>query len=148
MTSPRIPLISCRTSKLMVDGDSKPIEYFETQLLNKIRFREAVAFIAKNDDALFLEVGPYTHLSSLVEESNIVKNKDAIISTLGNPDGVDEKYKIVDALGKMYNIGLELDYHRQLHNKLSVKINLPDYPFEKKSYWNNYEPIKSSGKVE
>ena len=145
MKIPEIPFISCLTGKFITPEQAVSGTYWAQQLRNTVQFSNGVALINENDDVLFLEVGPNTHLSSLVKENSAVKNKKAIISTLGKPEDDNETYKLIAALGKIYNIGLELDYYKQRRNELAMKISLPTYPFKRDRHWIDFEYPKHLG---
>ena len=139
MKSPQTPFISCVTGKFITSEEAVSGSYWAQQEQNTIQFQNGITLIGKNDDVLFIEVGPGTHLSSLVKENDTVKNKEAIISTLGKPDTENETYKLISALGKMFNIGLEPDYPRHSGNGTSMKISLPTYPFKRERHWIDFE---------
>jgi acyl transferase domain-containing protein len=139
MKRPEIPFISCLTGKFITSEEAVSGSYWAQQSQNAGQFHNGITLIGKNDDVLFLEVGPDTHLSSLVKENTVVKNKEAIIPTLGKPDTENETYKLISGLGKMFNIGLEPDYPKKSGNGTSMKISLPTYPFKRERHWIDFE---------
>jgi acyl transferase domain-containing protein len=143
MKSPVIPFISCLTGKFITPEEAVASSYWAQQLCNTVQFHNGITLIGENDDVLFLEVGPNAHLSSLVGENSVIKNKKAIIPTLGIPDSVNETYKLIDALGRMYNAGLEPEYPKLNRNGASMKISLPTYPFNKERHWIDFEYSKA-----
>lgn len=139
MSIPKIPLISCTTGNFMTPEDAVSGNYWAQQLNNIDQFKNGISITGENDDVLFLEVGPDTCLSSIVRENSLIKNKKAIIPIFEKPDSVNETYKFMIALGKIFTIGLEPDYIKQSWNKVSKKINLPTYPFKRERHWINYD---------
>jgi acyl transferase domain-containing protein len=138
MNIPNIPFISCLTGKFITNEQAVSGIYWAQQLLNTVQFCNGISMINENENVVFLEVGPGAVLCSFVKENNAVRNKEAIISTLGIRDGTNESYKIISAMGKMFNLGLEPDFCKQRGNKLAVKISLPAYPFKRIRHWVDF----------
>ncbi len=145
MKIPEIPFISCLTGKFITPEQAVSGTYWAQQLRSTVQFHNGITLIGKNDDVLFMEVGPNTLLSSFMRENNAVKNKDAIISTLGKPDNINDTYKLITALGKIFNIGLVPEYLKQRGNETLIKISLPTYPFKKERHWIDFEYAKAFG---
>ena len=136
---PDIPFISCLTGKPITSDKAVSGDYWAQQLRNTVQFRNGVTTINENEDVLFLEVGPNTHLCSLVKENNAVKNRRAIVSTIGKPDGIREDCKILSAIGNMYNIGVKAENQNRIGNESAMKIKLPNYPFIRDRHWIDFE---------
>ena len=144
--APEIPFISCLTGRFITPEQAVSGTYWSQQLLNTIQFRDGVTLLGENDNVMFLEVGPNHLLSSLVRENSAVKNKEAIISTLGKPGAKNEAHRIINALGKLYNIGFDPSYFVQPGDKKPMKISLPTYPFNRSRHWIEFEYPKAFGK--
>ena len=139
LNSPAIPFISCLTGTFITKDDAISADYWVKQLRNTVLFRNGISNISKNEDVIFLEMGPNTHLSSLVRQNNDVENKKAIITTLGKPDGINEQNKILSALGNMFIIGRNIDFRLLQKDVKPFKVSLPTYPFEKKRHWMDFK---------
>ena len=139
MKIPEIPFISCLTGRLIKPEQAVSGIYWAQQLRNTVQFRDGVALLSENDNVLFLEVGPNNILGSLVKENRAVQNKKLIISTLGKPDSSNEDYRIISALGKLFNIGFEPSYYGQPEVGQPGKISLPTYPFNRSRHWIDFE---------
>jgi phthiocerol/phenolphthiocerol synthesis type-I polyketide synthase E len=139
LKSPEIPFISCFSGDFITDAQATSGAYWSQQLRNTVWFRRGILSLVRNEELLFLEVGPNTHLGSITRQFRELSNKKQIISTLGKPDDIDEHYKMVNVLGNMFNIGFEIDFKTLLQGNHPYKIGLPTYPFEKKSYWIDFK---------
>ncbi|MEI6047794.1 MAG: amino acid adenylation domain-containing protein [Bacteroidota bacterium] len=142
LNTPEIPFISCLTGSFITHEQATSGEYWAKQLRNTVLFHKGISAIAKNEETVFLEVGPDTHLSSLVRQNKEITNKSRIISTLGKSDNIDERYKVLSALGNLYNIGIRINFEALKPGSKSGKISLPGYPFERKRHWIEYEQPK------
>ena len=143
LKSPALPFISCLTGNYITEKQAISGAYWAQQLRNTVHFREGVSVIAGNAGTVFLEVGPNTHLSGLIRQSMKVSNKALVISTLGKPDGSDERYKVIAALGNMFNAGMNINVGFINKDVKPSKIFLPTYPFERKRHWVNFKLSRS-----
>ena len=135
LNNPRLPFISCLTGDFITPEQATSGTYWAKQLRNTVLFRQGVSSIAKNEGTVFLEVGPDTHLSSLIRQNKDVTDKKLIINTLGKTDNVDERYKVLSALGNLFNVGININFEALLNDNKPRKIGLPAYPFERKRHW-------------
>lgn len=142
LNAPKLPFISCLTGKFITDEEAVSEAYWAKQLRNTVHFRQGISTIAKTEDVIFLEVGPETHLSSLVRQNKDVENKKAIIATLGKPDDVDERHKIMSSLGNIFFIGININFQTLQKDINPNKVGLPTYPFERKRHWIDFELSK------
>jgi amino acid adenylation domain-containing protein len=136
---PKLPFISCLTGEFITDEQAVSGSYWAKQLRNSVLFRKGISTIKEIEDVVFLEVGPNTHLSSLVRQNEKVVNKKAIIATLGKSDKVNEQYKVIAALGNIFNTGIDIDFEILQNNFDGVKISLPTYSFEKTRCWIDFK---------
>jgi acyl transferase domain-containing protein len=119
--------------------------YWARQLRNSVLFNKGIETIGRNKDIVFLEVGPNTHLSSLIRQNKEVLNKKIIISTLGKPDDTDERSKILNAIGNMYSVGINIDTDALRKNYSPNRIALPVYPFDRKRHWIDVKISRTDG---
>lgn len=138
---PVIPFISCLTGDFITPPQAMSGLYWARQLRNTVLFRDGISKIASVKDVLFLEVGPDTHLSGFVRQNNDVRNKDAIVSSLGKKDKVGEKEKVITSLGYIWSNGINLNFNA-LTVEQAKKIHLPVYPFQRERYWYDFMPVK------
>jgi amino acid adenylation domain-containing protein len=135
LNTPVLPFISCLTGNFITPAQATSGTYWAQQLRNSVLFRQGISTIAKNEGTVFLEVGPDTHLSTLVRQNIEISNKKLIISTLGKSNNIDERNKILTALGNMYTIGININFGALMQVRKPRKIGLPSYPFERKRHW-------------
>jgi len=136
---PRIPFISCLSGEFITNEQATSGTYWAQQLRNTVLFHRGISTISNQEDVIFLEVGPNTHLSSLVRKNKDIKNKKSIITTLDKPDDVSDQYKIMSAVGKIFVIGKEINCGTFYGESIPNKISLPTYPFERKRHWIEFE---------
>ena len=144
LKKPEIPFISCLTGNFISEEEAITGAYWAKQLRNTVRFREGLSKIAGIEDSIFLEVGPNTHLGSIARQSKEINNKKLIISTLGKSDSKDERIKVIEAVGNMFNLGFTINFTKLQQGNSFRKIGLPTYPFERNSYWIAFEQSQTS----
>ena len=142
LNRPELPFISCLSGTYITDEEATSGNYWAKQLRNTVLFRQGVLSIATNQDVAFVEVGPNTHLSSLIRQNKEILDKTLILSTLGKADNADEWQKVLNAVGNIFNIGFNVNFDALFQNKRLKKISLPLYPFDRKRHWTEYKPSK------
>jgi len=142
LAPPKLPFISCLTGEFIKPEQATSGSYWAQQLRNTVLFRKGISSIVENEDVIFLEVGPNTHLSSLVRQNKEVENKKAIITTLGKADSIEDRYKVITAIGYLYTIGININSDNFYKDIKPGKISLPTYPFERKRHWIDFELSK------
>ena len=147
LNPPELPFISCFTGLLITPEQATSGSYWAKQLRNTVQFNKGIETIAADKDVVFLEVGPNTHLSSLIRQNKEVPNKKMVTTTLGKPDDIDERYKVVTALGNIHAIGINIDFSILIKDSKPAKINLPSYPFEKKRHWIEADMSQSMAEI-
>lgn len=135
---PQLSFISCLTGTFITREQATSGEYWAKQLRNTVLFRQGISVLADKGSTVFLEVGPNTHLGSLARQSAEITNKNLIISTLGKSDTVDERYKVLTALGNLNNVGININFEVSGAIKKSKRIKLPVYPFQRNSHWIDF----------
>ena len=138
LNEPKIPMISCLTGDFITPQQAVSGDYWAQQLRNMVCFREGISTIAKQEDVLFLEIGPDTHLTGLARQNSDITNRMAIVSSLGKKDDIDERNKIISSLGYIWANGININFESLHLDDHPCKISLPTYPFERKRYWIDY----------
>jgi acyl carrier protein len=83
----------------------------------------------------------------LVRQNKDIVNKGKIIGTIGKADEIDERNKVISALGSLYNIGIKINFESLKQDSNPWKISLPLYPFERKRHWIEYNEPITTGSV-
>lgn len=141
---PEIPVVSCLTGEYINSGEAFSGSYWAEQLREMVHFRKSINLINEHNNVVFLEVGPNTHLSSMIRENQDIDDKRVLIPTLGKPDNRSENYRIMDAAGNLFNIGFDPVISSWDENNQPSKITLPTYPFKRNRHWIDFEyPVYS-----
>ena len=105
-------------------------EYWVNQILQPVRFADAVTFIAGSKPVI-LEAGGTAALSGLIKQS--ADGKLMAISSLSPKTSAGAS--MFEAAARLYTAGVDLDGARIYQPFNLKKIDIPTYPFDRKRHW-------------
>lgn len=140
--SPKIPIVSNLTGKVIFPGETLNGNYFKRHIREPVMFWEGIKTLEKNNINYFIEMGPHPVLSGMGREC--INNKKIFLPSLKRKKG--EWETIFKSLAKLYVDGFNLNWKGIIEGSSNEYIALPNYPFQKKSYW--YESLISKSKLE
>ncbi|MEU1606960.1 acyltransferase domain-containing protein, partial [Micromonospora matsumotoense] len=121
--TPQIPAVSTVTGQLVRDEWSDG-DYWTTQIRSTVRFADAVTTLGELGVTTFLEIGPDTTLSALV---------DGAVPTCRRR--VSESRSLVSAVGAAWARGVPVDWAGWFAGTGATRVDLPRYAFQNRSYW-------------
>jgi amino acid adenylation domain-containing protein len=136
LKAPSIPYISNVTGTWITPEEAVNPRYWATHLRQAVRFGAGVQELLKNQDFIFLEVGPGNTLSSLVKQQAKAKSALAVLSSIRHvhDEQPDEQFLQV-TFGRLWLSGIKINWPEFNHHQTRLRIPLPGYPFESKRYW-------------
>ena len=126
--APEIGWISNLTGELV--GREKPVDarYWRRHLRETVRFEDGL----RAADGVLLEVGTEPQLLALAEASGIEgERRVASIARIGGGDWE----KLLGAAGRLYCLGVVLDWRGMAEGQAHRRAALPGYPFERRRFW-------------
>ena len=85
---------------------------------------------------MFLEVGPGQALTQLIRQQATKPKNLVALTSLGPNDGNPADLKaMLSSLGRLWMNGIEPDWTEFYSKQERLRLALPTYPFERKSYW-------------
>ena len=137
LKAPSIPFISNYTGKLILDEEATDPMYWANHLRNTVKFSDGIKELLKNEDNIFLELGP-GHVLSILTRNNIESNKKrCIVNTIKGPlESKRDLYLYNESIGKLWEHGININWN-ELNGPEEIRhrISLPSYPFNHKRYW-------------
>ena len=130
--APALPWISTLSGERVSAAPSG--EHWVRHTREGVRFVQAVASAAQ-EDALFLEVGPGGHLTSLIQR--ILRTRglsNAAFSSMPGPKTDAAEYLLAQS-GRMWALGVSLDLVELCQTRGVTPARLPSYPFEHVPHW-------------
>jgi amino acid adenylation domain-containing protein len=123
---PNSRFISCVTGTWITAEQAIDPAYWAEHIRRTVRCADGIRTLAA-DGAALLEVGPGTTLTNLARSAS-----DAVVPSLPRGDGARS---ILEALGRLWTLGVTVDW-QQLHvGDARRRIALPTYPFEHQRFW-------------
>lgn len=133
--APQFPLLSAVTADWLTAAEATDPQYWARHLRLPVRFAEALDRLDASRPRLFLEIGPGNTLTNLVRCRHGVRAQDAL-TTLGSPVAFrDEGAQLLEAVGRLWQRGVEVELHRLHEGERRHRVRLPTYPFERQRYF-------------
>jgi acyl transferase domain-containing protein len=133
---PRLPWISTVTGEWMNEQGAPDGSYWASQVRHTVRFGHAAETAIKGGATAFLEVGPGQALTQLVRQQPSNPQLLTALSSLGPyKSTLADIESILTSLGRLWLIGIEPDWSAFYETEKRMRLALPTYPFERKSYW-------------
>ncbi|MEV6280269.1 type I polyketide synthase [Nocardia sp. NPDC051832] len=108
-------------------------EYWVRHVRDTVRWADTAAFLAGEGVTRFVEIGPDSVLTPMIEEC-LPESADALlVPTMRR--GQPEIEALVSALGRMHVSGVEVDWSTVFAGTGARRVDLPTYPFERARYW-------------
>ncbi|MBK8805430.1 MAG: acyltransferase domain-containing protein [Bacteroidales bacterium] len=136
---PKNRVISSLTGEFLSTEQAISGEYWAEQLRNTVFFYKGISTILSSENVLFVEVGPNAHLTSILKNIPETQTNASTILTLGKADS-EFKNKLIDnIISKVWTSFPNFIPNLNFIDSEATKINLPQYPFDHKSYWIDFK---------
>ncbi|MBN1866412.1 amino acid adenylation domain-containing protein [Candidatus Sumerlaeota bacterium] len=134
---PAMRFVSNLTGKWIADSEACDPSYWVDHLRRTVRFSDGVRTLLDDGDAgALVEVGPGNTLCSLARQQRGVGPNRAIIPLVRHPrEPQPDPAYLMSALGRLWLVGVEIDWARLHEGKRRRRVSLPTYPFERQRYW-------------
>jgi acyl transferase domain-containing protein/acyl carrier protein len=135
---PRIPYLSNLTGTWITPEEATDPTGWTRHLCGTVRFDVSMRELMREPGRVLLEVGPGQTLGSLVLQQAQLAG-DALPAVLGSLpssyEGQADPAVLLNALGKLWLLGVEPDWQRFHAGERRLRVKLPTYPFERQHYW-------------
>jgi acyl transferase domain-containing protein len=141
---PRIPIISNISGTWWSESDGTNPSYWLSHLRQTVRFADGIGTLLSDPSRVFVEIGPGTTLSTLVQAQQNSNSRQLVLATQRHPKDVTPDGQFLsNALGRLWASGIPVDWQKFHEADRRRRILLPTYPYEKQRYF--VEP--SAGKA-
>lgn len=133
---PSLPWISsCSGTWMPSDAPPAP-DYWAKQLRHPVLFGKAMETAFGQGSIVSIEVGPGHALTQFVRQHPAKPASFTALHAMGSgPIEPTTLPTLLTALGRLWTLGIELDWQAFHGQQLRRRIPLPTYPFERKSFW-------------
>jgi phthiocerol/phenolphthiocerol synthesis type-I polyketide synthase E len=133
---PSIPVMSNLTGTWLTTEQATDPAYWGQHLRGAVLFSASVNELMRDENRVFLGVGPGRTLISLARRHVPAGQKRLLVSSLPHTeDGTSDSVAMLTSLGRMWASGVHIDwsaFHAEEPRKRAV---LPTYPFERQRYF-------------
>ena len=133
LNPPQIPVISNLTGSWLSAAEAINPTYWVNHLRQPVRFASGIATLLQESERIFLEVGPGRTLSTLVKQQ--AKQEWGLTSLRHPQDSVSDEAGILTTLGRLWLVGVAIDWASFTEHEHRQRVLLPTYPFERQRYW-------------
>lgn len=149
LNPPRIPFVSNVSGTWIAADQATDPGYWTMHLRHTVRFADGLKEIVKDPDWILLEVGPGQTLAGLAAQHPDRSREQVALPSIRPPRSREEDLPfLLRTLGRLWVLGVPLDWTGfHAHEKRS-RIPLPTYPFERERYWlDMLQPPAPASKV-
>jgi acyl transferase domain-containing protein len=137
---PRIPFISNLTGEPVGRSSIDP-RYLRDHARRPVRFRDGLDRLAQRGCRVFVEIGPTPVLCGMAKDT-ITDQAAAWLPSLRPQRGAWET--MLDALGRLYTLGVDVDWAGFDREYPRRRIELPHYPFQRTRHWLTQDAVAPS----
>jgi malonyl CoA-acyl carrier protein transacylase/acyl carrier protein len=127
---PQIPIVSTVTGQVAGDELCSP-KYWVDQVRLPVRFADAITTAEAAGAGVFVEVGPDTSLSAVIQD--VVADSVNVVPVLRRDRG--EEAATVTALARLWVLGIGVDWLEVFADAGARQVPLPTYAFQRERYW-------------
>ncbi|WP_164932008.1 type I polyketide synthase [Janthinobacterium sp. 17J80-10] len=144
---PSIPFISNMSGDWADPAEIATAAYWKNHLRQTVRFSDGIATLLKDENTVFVEVGPGNALCSFVRSQLPPNSPSVLLNSLRHvKEEKDDQCHLLETLGKLWLSGIAPDWKAFHGDEQRKRIALPGYPFERKRYWvENRKAATQSG---
>ncbi len=140
--APSIPIVSTLTGTWLTDEQAVDPDYWTAQLRNAVRFSDALMTLADGHRRVLLEVGPGKTLSNAALQHRGENIDLTAVDSLGQPkDPAPALDAVLASLGRLWTLGVDIDWNAYWGDELRRRVQLPTYPWERTRHWVDPPPL-------
>lgn len=132
--APKLPCISNVTGRWLTDEEATDPQYWASHLRRPVRFVDGLSTLLASHDAVLLEVGPGSTLTSLARQQPASGSERTLVASLETSAPCD-RAALQSALGRLWLAGVTPDWTAVHGASCRRRVPLPTYPFERKRFF-------------
>ncbi|MBI1790827.1 MAG: SDR family oxidoreductase [Acidobacteria bacterium] len=136
MNPPKIPFLSNVSGAWISEDQATDPDYWVQQLRSTVRFADGLKELVQDPDWVLLEVGPGQTLIGLAaQHPDRAREQVALPSLRPARSREDDLPFLLRSLGRLWTLGVPVDWAGFHAHEKRRRIPLPAYPFERERYW-------------
>ena len=133
---PNIAIISSLTGK-RIDKEMMSPNYWVSHVIEPVRYSDAVISLLTENSDVAIEIGPQPHASAMAQQTS---GSNALQWLPSLKKGLKDRDVLLDAVAKLYQLGVNLNWHGFYNIPQQRITGLPHYPFERQRHWLDTQP--------
>ncbi len=134
LNPPKIPFVSNVSGTWITATEATDPNYWARHLRQPVPFSQGVTELLKQPEQILLEVGPGGTLSHLAKQHQA--DELIALTSIRNPQEQQSDVAfLLNTLGRLWIVGVQIDWSGFYVNEKRHRVPLPTYPFERKRYW-------------
>ncbi|WP_407563209.1 SDR family NAD(P)-dependent oxidoreductase [Streptomyces sp. 184] len=129
---PTLPIVSNVTGEHATDDELRSPDYWVRHVRHAVRFADGVRRLRDADVTTFVELGPDATLTTMARDC--VEEPGLALVPLGRGRRPAAQ-EVLDAVATAYAHGADVDWAAAFVPADAVRVPLPTYPFQRRSYW-------------
>lgn len=135
LNAPELPFLSNITGDWITTEQATDPEYWASTLISPVKFSACVTKLLQSPQPVLIECGPGTALAPLIL-SQYGDSNPVVVSSMSHDSNVkSDLVSIQEALGTIWQAGVEVNWANVWKDRIKQKVSLPSYPFQRKRYW-------------
>jgi acyl transferase domain-containing protein len=143
--APRLPFYSTVTGDALPPRQTVGAQYWSRQIMQPVRFLDAIRTLERDGYSTFLELGPSDTLTGFARRA-CQGEHPVLLSSLRR--GESAWKSVSHSLAELYVSGLEVSWTGFDAPYARRKVRTPTYPFQRQRYWLELAPLRESGAAE
>ncbi|MCP3932894.1 MAG: acyltransferase domain-containing protein, partial [Bacteroidetes bacterium] len=136
LSKPTIPFISTVTGTWITTKQATDPSYWAKHLRKTVLFSKGIKKIWEKPERILLELGPRAVATTLARQNDSNLSMQIAIPTLSDTANNHTEYEAtLNALGRLWLLGVSINWKDYYKNNSSNKIAIPPYPFERNRFW-------------
>ncbi|CAA0078687.1 Narbonolide/10-deoxymethynolide synthase PikA1, modules 1 and 2 [BD1-7 clade bacterium] len=137
----QVPVVSNIQGREFAVGERVTASHWVDHVMATVDFNASLSVIAERNIRCLIEMGAQPFLSGMVEEC-----LDSPILTLASlRKDRNDNVQLASSLARWYVHGGDVDWETYYQHRQGLRVNLPTYPFQRKSFWAGDAGDTSSG---
>ncbi len=134
LKAPQKRVISSRTGEELKPSEATSPDYWVEHLRQTVRFGDALNTLA-GDNLIAVECGPGRAMQSFAKQCAGIKTQAVIGTMRHREEEVNDRLFFIEVLGRLWSLGLDLDFSERFDGRKTTKVRLPTYAFARQRYF-------------
>lgn len=143
LNAPKIPYLSNVTGEWITAEQAQDPKYWGEHLCKAVRFGEGVQRLWERSDRVLVEVGPGQTLCAWAMQQPEITDRLALPSLRHSFEQQSDTSFILNTLGRLWLLGVPIDWASFYANERRYRTSLPTYPFDLQRCWIESQPLKA-----